>query len=723
MVKKDIMGLKPGQAVVSLILVFYDWLKAHGVSCFPARFLSFRGEKSMKKRQVSLLGLVVAVVITLTAGTIFAKTVTFESLLNEMVDRTDRASFPSPAYTCKQASSYDQHSVAPDKPGWFANNDRSYFVRSEKNDGREEWVMMDAEGPGAIVRWWVTSGAYVGTVRVYLDGAAEPVIEAKVDDLVGGTALVDTPLSEERARGRNLYLPIPYAKCCKVTFDRPNFQKSGDEHDLLYYQINYRTYAPGTEVESFSGSTIADSKAKIDAVQKQLLNPASVMPQKTEETAETSGVCQPGQSVALPEFEGPGAICKVSIKLDAKDLTQATRSIVLKGTFDGEQTIWCPVGDFFGSGVGINPFKGWYRQVEKDGTMTCWWVMPYKASAVLAAENVGTEPVTITATVATCPWTWTDRSMHFYTTWRQERDIKTKGNGGGKEDDAKDWNYLGVEGKGVFVGDTLVILNHHRAWWGEGDEKIYVDAEKFPSHFGTGTEDYYGYAWCTPQFFESPFHAQPRAEGPSNFGNTTNTRVRLLDDIPFTTSYQMDMEVWHWAATTINYAVATYWYGLPSAKANHTPQPEEAAQPVNYDTPYALKGFQVKAPPRGDLEIQDLRHFGNGWDEGDHLWWTGAKPGDKMTLVVPVKSSGKQDLVLKLTKAPDYAIVQFYVDGEKVGEPVDLYSAKVEPTGPMSLGTFDLSEGEHTLTVEILGANEKAQKRYMVGIDTIELKK
>ena len=30
---------------------------------------------------------------------------------------------------------------------------------------------------------------------------------------------------------------------------------------------------------------------------------------------------------------------------------------------------------------------------------------------------------------------------------------------------------------------------------GEGDEKVYVDGETFPSHFGTGTEDYYGYAW------------------------------------------------------------------------------------------------------------------------------------------------------------------------------------------------------------------------------------
>ncbi|MEJ7679414.1 MAG: DUF2961 domain-containing protein [Segetibacter sp.] len=49
-------------------------------------------------------------------------------------------------------------------------------------------------------------------------------------------------------------------------------------------------------------------------------------------------------------------------------------------------------------------------------------------------------------------------------------------------------------------------------WWGEGDEKFFIDGEKFPSTFGTGCEDYIGYAWSAePPFalFESPFANQP----------------------------------------------------------------------------------------------------------------------------------------------------------------------------------------------------------------------
>lgn len=507
-----------------------------------------------------------------------AEPITFDSLLSEMTDRSAVASFPDPAYTCKQASSYDRGSKAPNKSGWFANNDRSFFLRSEKNQGREEWVMMDAEGPGAIVRFWVTSGRYLGTVRVYLDGSDEPAIEAKVDDLVGGSALVGPPLSEELARGRNLYLPIPYAKHCKVTFDRPNFQVTKSRDDLIYYQINYRTYAPEAKVVSFSMDGLEKAEAKIAKLQTTLTEPAAVLPADCEVHEGEAKTLGPGEE-STKVIEGPGAVCRMSVRLEADDRAQALRSTVLVMDFDGEQTVWCPLGDFAGSGVGVNPYTGWYRKVSKDGTLTCWWVMPYEKACTIRMKNLGDQTVSIKEpSVTTCPWTWDDRSMHFHANWRQQRNIETEKNGKA----AHDWSYLASQGQGVYVGDTLALVNRDQGWWGEGDEKIYVDNERFPSHFGTGSEDYYGYAWCTPKFFESAFHAQPRAEGPRNFGNVTNTRVRLLDAIPFHQSFKFDMEVWHWSKTDVDYAATTYWYGRPGATTDMKPAPEEAKQPVKY---------------------------------------------------------------------------------------------------------------------------------------------
>ena len=107
-----------------------------------------------------------------------------------------------------------------------------------------------------------------------------------------------------------------------------------------------------------------------------------------------------------------------------------------------------------------------------------------------------------------------------------------------------DWNYLTVQGKGVYVGDTLALFNRallphpngNRDMVGEGDEKIVVDRETFPSSFGTGTEDYYGYSWGVGGTFSAPFHSMPRGDANGNYtkpGHTTNTRVRSLDRIPF----------------------------------------------------------------------------------------------------------------------------------------------------------------------------------------------
>ncbi|WP_158995705.1 DUF2961 domain-containing protein [Mucilaginibacter sp. L196] len=64
---------------------------------------------------------------------------------------------------------------------------------------------------------------------------------------------------------------------------------------------------------------------------------------------------------------GNAAIRYLIIKLQKdtnENYEQALRSTILKIEFDGKQTVWCPLGDFFGSGVGGHPLKSWYRSVK-----------------------------------------------------------------------------------------------------------------------------------------------------------------------------------------------------------------------------------------------------------------------------------------------------------------------------------------------------------------------
>ncbi|MHC4631564.1 MAG: DUF2961 domain-containing protein, partial [Planctomycetota bacterium] len=131
-------------------------------------------------------------------------------------------------------------------------------------------------------------------------------------------------------------------------------------------------------------------------------------------------------------------------------------------------------------------------------------------------------------------------------------------------------------------------------WWGEGDAKIWVDGESFPSIFGTGTEDYYAYSYGgqNRRFYDHPFHAQVRVmDFDQNYrgqvpivrvtrGYSTETRTRAIDSMPFGESLQVDMEIWHWADCQVDYNAATYWYARPGAICNVNPSPEGAKRKV-----------------------------------------------------------------------------------------------------------------------------------------------
>ncbi|QNN23083.1 DUF2961 domain-containing protein [Planctomycetales bacterium ZRK34] len=672
-----------------------------------------------------------------------AEPITFATLLNEMTQRETLAQWPAATYTCRQASSYDRASTSEqDKSTWFANADRSQFVRIEQRDGRKEYVMMDVDGPGAVVRMWATwhgprgKEFSNGTLRIYLDGESTPTIEGPIADVLDRGLLVGPPLSQgvspqtpHMHRGHNLYLPIPYARHCKITYqtDAPIDPGARQGGEALYYQINYRTYEPGTAVESFTMDQLDAARLPLARAQHQLsmsgLNQTAAL-----NPIAFAGPIAPGQS-RTTTIDGPGAVRELTINLTADDIAQAMRSTVLEIQFDGEQTVWCPVGDLFGADSNRKPYQTWYTRVTADGSMTCWWVMPFAKSCRITLHNLASSPVDVTLGEARISdWTWNDRSMHFHTTWKQLTKVDTQANAGA-DHGAEDVNYVTITGQGVYVGDTLTVFNGAPKWWGEGDEKIFVDGETFPSHFGTGTEDYYGYAWCRPEFFEAPFHAQPTGAGNFAIKQSVNSRHRALDAIPFKQSLRFEMELWHWAKTRVNFAPATFWYARPGASCNVKPDPETAALPVARERGDVVEvkiidglvegeALEIVKTTGGNTLVQNNTGF--GWSQDAQLWWRDAGIGDKLTIRFPVDKTGVYDVVANLTKAVDYAVVKLAIDGQAAGS-FDRYHTAVE-TDPVALGRFDLKKGTHELTVEIVGINPNAIKSNMFGLDYLQLK-
>ncbi|HPF37987.1 MAG TPA: DUF2961 domain-containing protein [Phycisphaerae bacterium] len=639
--------------------------------------------------------------------------VTYESLLREMGDAEAIARWPEPAYRCAQASSYDRDARSPTE-NWFANTDRGQFLRSEEKEGRTEWVLMDAEGPGAVVRFWSANPWDAGVVRIYLDNADTPVIETPMEDLLGGTWRIGAPLSAIRSRGWNLYLPIPYARHCRITADKRDF----------YYQVNYRTYTEPAEVETFSLPVFERGRGALRSAVETLSSVGLTSSGPRLPHVSDARTLNPGESLTLEPQTGPGVIKSLTVRLGAENMDEASRKLVLRASFDGEETIWCPVGQFFGAGLGAHPYQSWRSSVSEGGVMRSDWPMPFSKDARLTLENLGDAPVDVDARATVGHWDWDERSMYLNATWRSQFPVKTA--------EKSDWNYVEIQGRGVFAGDVLSVGNPSTAWWGEGDEKIYVDGETFPSHFGTGTEDYYGYAWCDWHVFDAPFHAQPRVDGPVNFGNTTVLRTRALDAIPFTTSLKFDMEIWHWRKVEMAYAVATFFYAGAGASNNRVADRKPQSLDVpKIDPPLKLanaieaESMEIVARPAD----AGVRVEGNWHDcewSGDAQLWIGLpRIGDAVTLRGATPMTGRFRVILRASRYPDYGIIAVSSHGKRLGETIDLWREKgLKHTGPIDLGEVEFRNERPEFRIEVVGGNPEAKNSgTFVGVDCFVLQR
>jgi hypothetical protein len=682
----------------------------------------------------------ILIVSLLSFITVVRADITFPSLLQEMTDRSVVTHWPEHAYRSLQASSYNRASKTPDDPkGWFANADCGFSIRTEESDGQVVSVLMEHEGPGVITRIWAPFFFYdfnnrTGSdIRIYIDGNPKPVIAENFINLVTGKGSVKTaPFAQYTVRAGNLYLPIPFEKSCKIVQVGKPF----------FYIINYRAYEEGTEVESFRPEMLEEHAQLVEKAATQLMNPenfSSGEPMALDKTIPAGEA----ETIELPN--GPAAVRHLEFKLASDNLPNALRSTVLEMTCDGEQTIWCPIGDFFSNVNSLDPpHKMWERETLADGTMICRWIMPYRKSAEIKIRNLAKIPVAVACRVVTSDWTWTDDTMHFFTQWWTDDPWPPR--------PVKDMNFIDIHGKGIHVGDTLVVLNPHWSWWGEGDEKIYIDDDidrRFPSHFGTGSEDYYGWAGgevpTRKDEFSSPFVANVRVggKGRHTHGYNVCSRTRSLDATPFKTRFKFDMEAFNMIAEKtayLQYSLVTHWYGRPGATHNRPPMPDWAAKPVpqtedveafvNKDMEtsiYRMPGAieledHVEVKRIGGLQggRQNLESYPRLTFSGQaHYWGRADRVGQGVEFTF-LEQYQKRRIMLYATHSVDYGKLNIYVNGKLVLKDWDGYNKEVKIADPIDLGVHEPDGNVTRLKIEVSGKNE-ASKGYFFGLDCVKL--
>ncbi len=509
--------------------------------------------------------------------------VTIPDLLNQMVDPDHMTRAPSPWQCSRQSSSYSRRSVTPDtsEKSWLDNDDRGFYLRVERREGRKEYVMADIRGPGAIVRIWSANPG--GTLRIYIDG--ELVIAARMTDLLSGRGGFGGAFSYIAARGYNLYFPLTFQESAVVTRDL--------EDNQMYYHVGYLQFPEGTKVEPFSEAKLAEHAETIDKVAAILGDPEKVYEPTDEAIYTPLRLVAGGPPQELSAPGAGGAIREIELRPSTRD--EATlQSTVAVLTFDGEETVRVPLTDLFGTGPGLNAFDTMLVRITPGGAMRSRWSMPFHERATIALESALGHPLEVEGHVYVEPRTWDEGSYYFNAAWWASGEISTR--------PKRDFNYIELDGEGVYAGSVLNYTNPVVRWWGEGDEKIYIDGEDFPSFFGTGTEDYYGYAWVDPTPFGRPYHAQSRVDGPGNSGRTSVSRVHVRDKIPFRTHLRFDMELWHWWDEDVFVDNTNFWYAPRGTTHNVDP-----AEPEDYELPPSLP--KEGDPPQSGWVLRDVDDY------------------------------------------------------------------------------------------------------------------
>lgn len=669
-----------------------------------------------------------------------AAPITTGSLFEEMVDMTNLATFPEPAYRMVQFSSYDHRSQLPGGPDWFANSDGfggepmpnfEKVLREPNAEGVGEYLIADVDGPGAIVRLW--TAAISGEVRMYIDGADEPVYEGSANDFFH-RPYDHFPQIEQIDRdrfGRTVYqrdasyAPIPFARHLRVVW-------TGNVKQIHFYQLQVRRYDKDADVVSFQPEDIHTYRATIDKVTLALADPDELLVSQSRENQKLfEASLAAGEAKEMVRLDGPGAVAELNLRLVAQDMNRALRQTVLEITFDDYPwaQVQSPVGDFFGAAPGVNPYVSAPFTVRPDGTMLCRYVMPFARSCSVKLRNEGDQPVSVRGAVLPQPYTWGAESMHFRAHWRVDHDLVASNR------DVQDLPYVLVDGKGVYVGTGAYLMNPAEVptpygnWWGEGDEKVFVDDDAVPSLFGTGSEDYFNYSWSAPDIFIFPYCGQPRNDGPGNRGFVTNYRWHILDPIPFRDNLRFYMELFsHERTPGLTYARIGYHYAQPGVTDDFMPvKPADLRPPLLPERwqPAARMGaarsvFFAAEEVLVDAEGTHLEP-GRLWAGGQLLVWAPSKNGARTEFKIPIDAAGRKQINVAMAMTPKSGQVAFLLDGkplplENRSAVADLYRPYRTLLRRVALMPTDLTVGDHTLTLE-LKASSGGVSNPEIGID------
>jgi hypothetical protein len=441
----------------------------------------------------------------------------------------------------------------------------------------------------------------------------------------------------------------------------------------------------------------------------------------------------PGDTKVLLEADGPGVITHIWMTFLgpqpqgwAKDGSANHQEMLLRIFYDGRDRpgVEAPVGDFFANCFGKrSEVISVPVAVEDADSYNCFWHMPFRKSIRIEVENQSEKPISLL--YYNIDWIKKDRlpadTPYFYAQYKQEYPVIQ----------SQDYTILETTGKGHYVGTVLAVRTRSPSWFGEGDEKIYIDGEEKPSIWGTGTEDYFLSAWglkttSTP-YFGTPYFDQWGIVG----GHTSAYRWHISDPIVFNDGIHVTIEHFGWISPDENpdykshswnerqddYSSVAFWYqtGTPTFSAR-APHAKKRKLP-NLDTIiYAVDFLDEKYHGPGTVREQQLLLYERGQmlmirDNEEDAW---------VEIPFTVEEKAPIRLLLNMTRSYDFGKYEASLNGKRIGLVLDFYNKDTD-NWEYHLLDFWPEPGEYTLRLECTGKHPLSTG-FGLGIESVRLR-
>ncbi len=424
----------------------------------------------------------------------------------------------------------------------------------------------------------------------------------------------------------------------------------------------------------------------------------------------------PGETLILADLEGPGII-KHIWNTSASLNPFSARALVLRIYWDNadKPSVEVPLGDFFGIGHGAKKdFQSFPVSVSSYGrSRTCFWRMPFKkhAKITLSNEMYGFGPVAFYYYV---DWekveSLPDDILYFHARYHQQTPAKPG-----------DHVILNTTGRGNYIGTVYSVYQVKSGWFGEGDDRFYIDGEKTPSIQGTGTEDYFGDAWGFREFAGS-FQGVSLYEGALAGDRVTAYRWHIPDPIRFHKSLKFSIEhrgsIFDEQGKQLSssgeradwISSVAFWYQTPIVfSAISLPPAKERIPPYQILIASTLK---IKATPdKYEKEIINVR-FKPEISDGE------------IEFEFDIEKSGRYKFSAVLVDEIWGGRYQPFIDNISAGPVLDMLS-KEGNWKEYVFGVFKLEQGKHKFKLQGKGASPYMRpsrpSKFTIGVSTLIL--